>query len=236
MKQNKETERKTIFTLIELLVVIAIIAILASMLLPALNKARDKAKAITCIGNLRQLAQAFTSYANDYNGYVPAARFSIPDSTQLEWRPNIGKLGYLPAYTNVNLNSNLNDLAFCPLTYMKRCIHNTYGVPIGSATTGGVAYVDGGTSFYSRMLRKLNNDKHVLLSDSRRGWTDSDYFTNGSSFLDAGNGAKLSLASTRKGISLRHSKRFNAAFPDGSASSNNYKWVEDSGRYYYVDL
>lgn len=70
-RRTAEHLRAINFTLIELLIVVVIIAILAAMLLPALNKARERAKTIKCIAHLKQISLATFQYVDDNKGWVP---------------------------------------------------------------------------------------------------------------------------------------------------------------------
>jgi len=142
---GKKTEKRWMFTLIELLVVIAIIAILASLLLPALNQARQNAKTANCLSNLAQQGKATTMYCNDYRDYLPSYRQPYPGiiAPYCKWQtmllPYLGKT--VTGQNAYMQNGEPIPVFKCPSSATKKddlCYNaeNNYGINLYMCNTG----------------------------------------------------------------------------------------------------
>lgn len=173
MKNNKQKSCKSLsFTLIELLVVIAIIAILAAMLLPALNKAREKAHNSKCISNLKQIGTAVMSYIDDnkgrmlHGGWVP---YLTDPGQNVVWCTRLEELKYLP-YASGRRKS------FAGAGYRENRVFRCPSVQeLNQWTDYGLNVIMNGTSnaFVQIPIGKLRNPSQtILIGESGKSATE----------------------------------------------------------------
>lgn len=216
---------KKTFTLIELLVVIAIIAILAGMLLPALNKARDSAKSITCINNLKQCGLGFNFYADDFNSFVALggiATHGFTSSWDYTWFQLL--TGGDNTKDNLKLTPYLQgaNLAFCPAGA-------PFTLPTHEATRNDATY---GTPYgYGRQpVNKsgdllLNNTKFAQLPRLKSAGT---FFAISDSYGDA-NKRQSTWLGWAASVQFRHNDRTNVLLLDGHAESAQVETMKEYG-------
>lgn len=172
--RNKSAHTQRAFTLIELLVVIAIIAILAAILFPVFAQAREKARSVSCLSNMKQIGTAAMMYIQDNDEQYPYAVTIDTAGNRVDWR--IVLLPYVKAGTTGNITTTdstvIGGLFSCPSANQARRIYAAHSAIIHYPTLAN-------NSFWPSVgLPALNRPSELLLV------TEGGYDTNNNGSLE----------------------------------------------------